>query len=149
MSRALSDAPAWSAAKATLIGPSSLTAGVANARSAVPRVRARRASDTSIASAIRAAMLLHAVADGWTPVRSDGRKMAALQGRDSAVDTVMDHASSHLGHALQGEPEMLEDGRARCRRPVVIQPDDGPCRTDPALPAQRGARLHGDPPRRR
>src|SRR5437870_12111148 len=104
MSRALSAAPAWSAAKATLIGPSSLTAGVANAPSAVPRVRARRASDTSIASAIRAAMLLHAVADGWTPVRSDGGKMAALRGPRAAVHTVMVHAASHLAHALRGRP---------------------------------------------
>src|SRR5688572_31253610 len=71
--------------------------------------------------------------------------MAALDGRDAAVEAVAHDASSDVGHAFCGEPELLEDRARRCRRTEVVEADDRALVADPALPAERHADLDADP----
>ena len=73
------------------------------------------------------------------------RQVAGLERRDRAVHPAGEDIPGDRRDPLDREPELLEDRPGRGRRPVVVEPDDCSGVADPALPAERHARLHGDP----
>ena len=92
------------------------------------------------------------MAPGSLPCGGEAERLVArVERRDGATDLSADDAAGDVDDAIHGEAELREDRARRRRGPEMIDPDDRPLVADPALPAERGARLDADtlPHRRR
>src|ERR1019366_8160766 len=70
--------------------------------------------------------------------------MAGLEGRDDAVETVVDDPSGDVGDAIDGESEVREDDRRGRRRPEMVEADDRAVGAGPAVPTERCSGLDAD-----